>query len=444
MLLSTINVVMHLKSKRTVSFTWATAKEMTDSFACTSGVHTRLCDREGNLIYQQGAFSEGCTFCHRFHAISGEPLPCRQVHLHGALEAARFGGRYIYFCSSGMAYFSSPIVTGGAVSGAFVSGPVLIIDQDEVLSDAQSGTVLSAQQRSELQQALDDLPQMAPAQLSQMAKQLFASAVYVSDSTHELFLRQQGDRQQNTIGAYIQQFKSDKLAKLYPTETEHDLVDAISNGNFDSAEAYLNEILGYLFYSAAETDTLHSRIAEVLTVMGRGALYSGADSEQVFAICHRGATLLRRVKSNEEMARLLTDSLQQLVALVYLLAESSHKNTLLRTIDYMRRNCSQHLTLRQAADFAGYSPTYFSRLFKQEVGQSFQHFLNQLRVDKSKALLLSTTESSAAISGMVGFEDQSYFCKVFKQFAGVTPDQYRKRRRRIDETRERDKARKKS
>ena len=59
-------------------------------------------------------------------------------------------------------------------------------------------------------------------------------------------------------------------------------------------------------------------------------------------------------------------------------------------------------------------------------------------------LLLSTTESSAAISGMVGFEDQSYFCKVFKQFTGVTPDQYRKRRRRIDETRERDKTRKKS
>lgn len=433
-----------MRTKRNISFTWATAKEMTDSFAWTSGVHTRLYNHEGDLIYQQGDFPDSCTYCRNLHAITGEPLPCHQVHRHGALEAARFGGRYIYFCSSGMAYFSSPIVTGGAVSGAFVSGPVLIIDQDELLSDAQSSADLTPQQLSALQLDLTPLPQMAPARLSQLAKQLFASAVYVSDSTHELFLRQQGDRQQNTIGAYIQQFKSDQLAKLYPTETEHDLVDAISSGNYDSAEAYLNEILGYLFYSAAESETLHSRIAEVLTVMGRGALYSGADSEQVFAICHRGARLLRRVKTNEEMARLLTDSLQQLVALVYLLAESSHKNTLLRTIDYMRRNCAQRLTLQQVADFAGYSPSYFSRLFKQEVGQSFQTYLNQLRVDKSKALLLSTTESSAAISGMVGFEDQSYFCKVFKQFAGVTPDQYRKRRRRIDETRERDKARKKS
>ena len=439
-----MNVVINMRTKRNISFTWATAKEMTDSFAWTSGVHTRLFDREGNLIYQQGEFSESCAYCRSLHALTGEDMPCQQIHLHGALEAARFGGRYIYFCSSGMAYFSSPIVTGGAVSGAFVSGPVLILDQDELLSDAQSKTNLTPQQLAGLQHDLTPLPQMPPARLSQLAKQLFASAVYVSDSTHELFLRQQGDRQQNTIGAYIQQFKSDQLAKLYPTETEHDLVDAISSGNYDSAEAYLNEILGYLFYSAAESDTLHSRIAEVLTVMGRGALYSGADSEQVFAICHRGAWLLRRVKTNAEMARLLTDSLQQLVALVYLLAESSHKNTLLRTIDYMRRNCAQRLTLQQAADFAGYSPTYFSRLFKQEVGQSFQTFLNQLRVDKSKALLLSTTESSAAISGMVGFEDQSYFCKVFKQFTGVTPDQYRKRRRRIDETRERDKTRKKS
>lgn len=435
---------MNMKTKQTVNFAWRTATEMTDSFAFTSGIHTRLYDQTGTMLYQQGDLSEGCAFCRRMHSLTGKTLHCDQVHQHGAVEAARFGGRYIYFCPSGMAYFSSPIITGGAVSGAFVCGPVLIMDEDEIMTDAETEAHPTAEQLSLLQLDLAALPQMPPTRLSHLSTQLFASAVYVSDTTHELFLRQQDSRQQNSIGAYIQQFKSDQLARLYPTETEHDLVDAIFNGNYESAELYLNEILGYLFFSATEPDTLHSRIAEVLTVMGRAALYSGADSEQVFSICHRGTRLLRRIKPNAEMAHMLTDSLQQLVALVPVLSDGEHRIVLLRTIEYMRQNCAQKLTLQQAADFAGYSPTYFSRVFKQEVGQSFQSFLNQLRVEKGKALLLSTTQTVAAISGMVGFEDQSYFCKVFKQFTSVTPDQFRKRRRRIDETRERDRARKKS
>ena len=422
------------------SFDQNTAKETIDSFAFSCAVTCRLYHEDGRLLYEQNVGQHECAFCHQLSAITGVKPNCRHLHQHAAKEAVRFGGRYIYFCPMGLTYFSSPIITGGSVSGSFVGGPALITDEEDLFADLAPGC-LSPDELETLLDSVRDIPKMEPARLSYLSNQLFASAVYVSDSTHELFLVHRDNRQQASIGAYIQQFKSDRLAKLYPTETEHDLVDAISNGNFENGERCLNELIGYHLFSSADPDTLHTRMSELVAVMGRSALYSGANSEQVFAICHRVNTQLLKSTSNESMSGLLLESLGQFTQLVYHLKDSKHKNIIHRSINYIIQNCGQKLTLSQVAEYAGYAPSYYSKIFKEEMGCTFQTFLNRVRVDKSKSLLLSSTMSNTEISGLVGFEDQSYFGKVFKRVTGVTPDQYRKRKRRIDEARERDKSR---
>lgn len=427
-----------MKRMRQTAFDLGTAKDMVDSFAYTSGVHCRLYDKTGELIWEQGELSDSCAFCALVTQYTGRSFDCGRIHQHGASEAERFGGRYIYFCPSGMAYFSSPIISGGAVSGAFVGGPVLIMDEDEVIGDSVSDAELTAHQMQRLQTALRVVPKMLPARLSYLSRQLFASAVYVSDSTHELFLSRQGNERQNSISNYIQQYKSDELAKLYPTEVEHNLLEAVENGNMDGGEGYLSELLGYFFASSADRDSLRSRMVELLSLMGRSALYRGASSEQVFAICHKGISRMQNMAGNEEMTQIMMSCRSQLTEIVFHLSDTKHKNIIHRSINYMERNYSQKITLAKVAEYAGYSSTYFSRLFHEEVGCTFQTFLNNLRIEKSKSLLLSTTMSGAEISGLVGFEDQSYFTKTFKRVTGITPDQYRKRKRRIDETRERD------
>ena len=63
---------------------------------------------------------------------------------------------------------------------------------------------------------------------------------------------------------------------------------------------------------------------------------------------------------------------------------------------------------------------------KQEAGVSFTRFLNNVRVEKSKKLLAMTDMRLAEIALNCGFEDQSYYTKVFKSLTGMTPQQYRK------------------
>ena len=59
---------------------------------------------------------------------------------------------------------------------------------------------------------------------------------------------------------------------------------------------------------------------------------------------------------------------------------------------------------------------------------NFANYVNNLRVEKSKILLMDQSINLIDLAAMVGFEDQSYFTKVFKKVVGVSPGKYRENR----------------
>ena len=96
-----------------------------------------------------------------------------------------------------------------------------------------------------------------------------------------------------------------------------------------------------------------------------------------------------------------------------------------KALRYMSEHYGEHLELTDVAAYVQLSPSYFSTLFRQVVGQSFREQLCQIRVEESKQLLLSTDYSLTDIAIAVGFPDQSYYCKVFKRIVGLTPGKFR-------------------
>ena len=71
------------------------------------------------------------------------------------------------------------------------------------------------------------------------------------------------------------------------------------------------------------------------------------------------------------------------------------------------------------------SRSYLSKLFKDETGYSLFSYINHVRIEKSKELLLNDTISLVDVAGLCGFEDQSYFTKVFKKETGISPKRFR-------------------
>ncbi len=425
------------KNYENVKLDTAAAREAVDFFCQTSGVNCSLLDSEGHCIYENGPDISGCAACNKLCENLNCNFGCGGLHAFAARQSERFGGRYIYFCPIGMVFFASPILSAGIYAGAFVGGPALIMDTEDLLAgDVFSGMELSEERLSEAIETLSTVPSTDPQRLDFLSGQLFANAVYVSDSSHELFIIRDQHEQQNYISSYISALKSGESDARYPIEKENELVTSISQGDSIAASRLLNELLGHIFFYTSGTEEIYTRVTELLVVLSRAAISGGANAEQIFEISHRYMKDMSLLTNQEELTHWLAGTLSRFMRHVFDMMDVKHTEAMHKVKEYMNYNYTHKLSLEEAAAIVGYSPAYFSRIFKDEMGVTFKEALNSIRIEKSKNLLLSSTASIAEICSMVGFNDQSYYCKVFKRLSGVTPDKFRKRSRRIDAEKE--------
>lgn len=327
---------------------------------------------------------------------------------------------------------------GGALAGGLVAGPVLLVETEDLLEDLAERRQVPWGRVEALQAFLGGIPHSSPDRTSQLSLQLFANAVCVGDSSRTLILRRGEGLRQRAIGQYVQQVKNSGQGGRYPIEKEQELSNAVARGDRSTANALLNELLGHIFFFTADPGIAQNRIAELLLVLSRAAIQGGGNPEAVLDLSDQYIDKLRSLRSQEEVAQWLSHALRRYTDLVFDLVDSKHRNIIRKAMSYMRLNCARNLTLGEVADHVGYSHTHFSKMFKEETGCSFRTSLNQIRVEKSKVLLLAGSAPMSEIYSACGFEDQSYFCKVFKKMVGVTPDRYRKQSRSIDPGRERD------
>lgn len=94
-------------------------------------------------------------------------------------------------------------------------------------------------------------------------------------------------------------------------------------------------------------------------------------------------------------------------------------------VRYINQNYGNVIRLNEIARLQRCHPDYLSRVFKQTIGIGIGEYVNRLRVDHARRLLGSEKFSLGEIGFMVGFYDQSHFGKVFREYVGMTPNEYR-------------------
>ena len=99
---------------------------------------------------------------------------------------------------------------------------------------------------------------------------------------------------------------------------------------------------------------------------------------------------------------------------------------LIRKINqYVMDNLTGAISLEGLADYLGFTAQYVSRIFKEEYSQTFIEYVTWKRIELAKEYLASTTKNIMEISRLVGYQDQNYFCRVFKKTTGMTPKEYK-------------------
>lgn len=100
--------------------------------------------------------------------------------------------------------------------------------------------------------------------------------------------------------------------------------------------------------------------------------------------------------------------------------------TLRPAIDYIYQNKSENPSIDMLSGLCRISPSYFSRLFSKEAGESYSSFMAKLKIYWARRLLENSSMNINEISDELGFSECGYFIKVFKRHEGVTPFIYRK------------------
>ncbi len=399
-----------------------------------SDVNVTVIDLAANVLYSCDEAGGQCSFCKRMRCGLGEGVDCDRVRLYGSYQAERFGGKYIFFCPMGLVFFASPLSVGGIMQAAYIGGPVMMVDPDEYLFEdllARRGD-MTQEDIAQARDTLGEIPHRDTVKTRYLSELLFISAAYASGGGGEYYDDSKLKEDfHSSIAEYIQRLQDDGDERIhaYPIKKEKELIHAISAGDKKRAQMLLNEILGHIFFSSGgKFEIIRARVMELVVVLSRAALDGGADTEQIFGLNYRYLSEIHRFDNIEDLSYWLSRLMTRFTECVFDIVDIKHVDVIYKAISYIRANYASKITLEEVAGYVHLSATYFSRIFKEEMHTNFNAYLNKVRIDKAKQLLHRDDISLVDISNMVGFEDQSYFSKVFKKLVGMSPGKYREQR----------------
>ena len=93
---------------------------------------------------------------------------------------------------------------------------------------------------------------------------------------------------------------------------------------------------------------------------------------------------------------------------------------------YIQTNYMRHISLEEVSSVVGFSPAYFSSMFKKESGQNFMEYISEVRMDRAKDFLKTTNWSVASICESVGYSDVKHFTQNFRKYTGLNPNEFRR------------------
>jgi two-component system response regulator YesN len=98
---------------------------------------------------------------------------------------------------------------------------------------------------------------------------------------------------------------------------------------------------------------------------------------------------------------------------------------IMKAVDLIHEELDQQITATDISKRVNMSRSYFSQCFKGIVGKNFNHYLREVRIEKAKHYLIYSNKTIIWIADNVGYEDDKYFSRTFREHTGVLPSEYR-------------------
>ncbi|OHB55454.1 MAG: hypothetical protein A2Y07_07710 [Planctomycetes bacterium GWF2_50_10] len=399
--------------------------------------HFRLalesCSAGGKIIPKMCSADCDPQFCKLVKSSPEGTKRCVEERLRSMKIAFETGQCYISICHAGLVLVCVPMMDEDNPIGAMFLGkclweqvtPILIEDVNRRLQDLD----ISAEQ---VTGELKKLPILTGRKIHEAAEFLF-DLMYEVSGLDPRGIRWRRDRtnQQSQIGEFIQEQKKLGTAWRYPLESERELIGKVKIGDQTGAKEILNSILGtILFHNPGEMHLLKARMVELLSILGRAAVEGGVDINLILEKNLDYITKITVIDNQEDLCAWISNALNEFIDLVYT-SQDARKVTQIRpAINYIDANFDKQISLNDIAKASHLSVSRLAHVFKEQMNITIIDYLTSVRIERAKQLLLATNQSCTEICFQVGYNNQSYFTRTFKELVGMSPRLFREKNRR--------------
>ena len=213
----------------------------------------------------------------------------------------------------------------------------------------------------------------------------------------------------------------------YPVELERDGFAALSRGDVPGTRDRFAELFAWMI--AKDPDDLNSMRLKALELVLRAEYDAFHTGSVNYAYDYRKDYLeqVNALQDQEQIQEWFLDRLTAICSMIRDQNEDQSESTVSKACKYIQENYRRDISLDEVSKEVNVSPYYFSKLFKEEVGENFIDYLTRLRIECSKELLRRAALTIREAGLQSGYSDPNYFSRIFKKQTGMTPREYRER-----------------
>lgn len=218
-----------------------------------------------------------------------------------------------------------------------------------------------------------------------------------------------------------------EMSSIASVEESRELIESfLRRGSKEEVVPFVNAYLDSLSPDYLESEVMRQYlIMDIHVSMASFAEKINLDPAEIQSISDI-STIIKNTNDKADIRDNLVTALETL----FTLRDAKSDRKYADVIETAKEHILQHymtgeITLNTVAKKVGMSPSYFSSIFSQEMGQTFVEFLTSTRMEKAKELLLCTSMKTSDIGYEVGYKDSHYFSYIFKKVNGVTPKEFR-------------------
>lgn len=236
---------------------------------------------------------------------------------------------------------------------------------------------------------------------------------------------------------YVDKFFLDRETDVWHNSFQQEVreFDSIMNGDILKLKESWAEDYGGEVGRLADDELRNKKNLGIviITLASRAAMRGGLHPEIGYSLSDAFSLEIERLNTSEDIKKLIRNAEMEYTLLVHELSKKSriqpsvtHSHPYVHKIqEFILKNLHKDLQISEIADILEVTPNYLSALFRKNTGKTIQTYMTEEKMKYAEQLLLYSERPISEISSSLGYSSQSYFGKVFKNFSGYAPSEYK-------------------